>query len=529
MKRWVFYGLAFCMPAAMAQTTPSPGQSPRLAALDQQGFLQLLVARSVEVEYSQLNTEVTRRLMQGEAGLYEANFIMGLRGDGRRRQRTAEERTQNFSTAGTAVLEENGRTNEFGVRSKLPWGSEVSLSYKPTSKTNNLIPQNNSGRYDTEYNTLLNLSVKQPLLRNAGRAITETDLQVAELENKISLQQLSQQFLKSSIDGLGLYWQLYRAEATLALRQSAYTSTKELLEDAKARTQAGKLPASAVLEVQGVLLNRQAEVTRSQQALREAQGKVATALNLVWLSQNPLSARPKWVAQDDSALQTPPVSERALHLWPAYQIAQLKLAQAQARLNFARNQMKPVMDLVMGYSGTGYDSKSQAARTTALHSKFPDWYLGVNVEIPLQGNQKAKHQYLAQNSRVSQAELELEAIETSFLNDLNVRHNDLLLARNVLSISHDEVAIRQTLYDNERQRHQIGVGLLGTLIQKQVDLTEAQQRLLENKIRFEVAFATWQYTQSSLLNDHQIQVSAHDASPDTLQNAPREKTQATAP
>lgn len=529
MKRWVFYGLAFCVPVAMAQTTPITGQMPGLAVLDQQRFLQLLVARSVEVEYSQLNTEVTRRLMQGEGGLYEANFIMGVRGDGRRRQRTAEERTQSFSTAGTAVLEENGHTDEFGVRSKLPWGSEVSISYKPTRKTNNLIPQNNSGQYDTEYNTLVNLTVKQPLLRNAGRNVTETDLLVAELENKISLQQLTQQIFKSSIDGLGLYWQLYRAEATLALRQSAYDSTLKLLEDAKARNKAGKLPASAILEVRGVLLNRQAEITRSQQALREAQGKVATALNIVWQPNQPLSTQPKWGEQDDSMANKPPSSEQALQLWPPYQIAQLKLAQAQTRLNFARNQMQPVVDLVMGYSGTGYDYKGQAARSTALQGKFPDWYLGVNVEIPLQGNQKAKEQYFAQNARLSQAQLEVSAIETSFSNDVSVRHNDLLLARDVLNASREEVAIRQTIYENEQKRHQIGVGLLGTLIQKQVDFTEAQQRQLENQIRFEVAFATWQYIQSSLLNAHQIQIAAQEIAQDKSTEIPQETRQANGP
>nr|WP_315168080.1 TolC family protein [uncultured Limnohabitans sp.] len=529
MKRWVFYGLAFCLPTALAETTSVTEQLPRLAKLDQQGFLQLLVARSVEVEFSQLNTEVTQRLMQAEAGLYEVSLTMGLRGEGRRRQRTATERTQNFSTAATEVLDENANTDEFGIRSKLPWGSEVSLSYKPTRKTNNLIPQINSGQYDTEYNTSLSLTVKQPLLRNAGRNVTETDLAVAELERKIALQQFSQQLFKSSIDGLGLYWQLYRAEATLTLRQSAYTSTLALVEDSKWRIEAGKLPASAVLEIHGALLNRQAEVTRSQQALREAQARVATALNMVLDPNYPLSTHPKWVEQNDSMLHRPLVFEQALQLWPPYQIAQLKLAQAQIRLNFARNQMRPVMDLIMGYSGTGYDYKGQAARTTALQNKFPDWYLGVNVEIPLQGNQKATQQYFAQNARLSQAQLEVTAIETSFSNDLSVRHNDMLSARKVLNASRDEVAIRQTLYDNELKRHQIGVGLLSTLIQKQIDFTEAQQRQLENQIRFEVALATWQYTQSSLFNEHQIQLTSRDVSQDTARETATQTTRTTDP
>ena len=478
----------------------------QLASLDQQGFLQLLVQRSVEVQYSRLNTEVTGHLKQGEAGLYETTFYMGVRQEGRNRQRTADERIQNVSTASTAVLEETGHTDEIGIRNKLPWGTDLSLSFKVARKTNNIIPQYNSGKYDSEYNTLLNLTLKQPLLRNSGRGVTETDRRVAELEHQVSLQQLNQQILKTGIDGLSLYWQLYRAEATLSLRQNAYRSTQALVADAKARIEAGKLAASSALDVQGVLLNRQAEVTRSQQAVIEARGKLATALNLAWDGSKPLVTRPRLQPLDALLPQEPGAPDAALGLWPPYQIAQLKFEQAQTRLNYAQNQMQPLADFVMAYSGTGYDYRAQAARATAEQSSFPDWYVGVNVEFPLQGNQKAQQQYLAQNARLTQAELEMASIKTSFANDLEIRHSDLLQARDVLKASHEEVALRQTLFNNERQRHQIGVGLLGSLIQKQVDLTEAQQRLLENQIRFEISLATWQYTQGSLLSAHQIQV-----------------------
>jgi hypothetical protein len=38
-----------------------------------------------------------------------------------------------------------------------------------------------------------------------------------------------------------------------------------------------------------------------------------------------------------------------------------------------------------------------------------------------------------------------------------------------------------------------------------LEMMEAQVRLLDNRIRYEVALATWRYTQGSLLNDHLIQ------------------------
>ena len=74
MKRWVLLGLAFCMAAAMAQMAPAAGP-PCVAALNQQDFLQLLVERSVEVQYSQLTTEEASHLMQGEAGMYESTLV----------------------------------------------------------------------------------------------------------------------------------------------------------------------------------------------------------------------------------------------------------------------------------------------------------------------------------------------------------------------------------------------------------------------------------------------------------------------
>jgi outer membrane protein TolC len=236
--------------------------------------------------------------------------------------------------------------------------------------------------------------------------------------------------------------------------------------------------------------------------------KLAIALNVTWNESTSLSTQPLMQPINSTLTKAPTAPEAALNLWPPYQIAQLKFEQAQTRLIYAKNQMHPQADFVLGYSGTGYDNRASAARATAEQSSYPDWYFGVNIELPLKNNQKAQQQFLAQSTRLTQAELELEAIKNSFSNDLAVRHSDLLQTRTVLIASHDEVTLRKTLFDNERQRHQLGVGLLGSLIQKQVDLTEAQQRLLENRIRFEIALATLQYTQGILLSEHQIQIAA---------------------
>ena len=491
-------------------TTTGEALAPSLGALSPDSFLRMLIARSVEIRYSKLNTDVTWHLREGEASLYEPTAFMGIRKEGRNRQRTPDERLQNSYSAGTAILDENAKSNEIGIRSKLPTGAEVSLSYKESGKNNNLISQTSA--YDTEYTTLLNLTLKQPLMRNAGRSITETDRRVAELEYKIALEQLIQQTLKSSIDGLNLYWQLHRAQETYKLRQEAISSTEALVADANARVAAGKAPANSVLELRSVMLNREAELARSYQALHEAQNKLSTALNGTWSETKSTGTAPQLHVSDSRILADIPSLEDMLNLWSPYQIALLKQQQAQTRLNFAKNQSLPLVDFVISYGGTGFNNKLQDASKVAVDGTYPDWYVGVNFEVPLGGNQKAKEQFLAQSARLTQSELELQAIRNSFTNDMNIRLGDLKNALEIMELSKKEIKLRQNIFDNERQRVQIGSGSLSNLIQKHIDFIESKQRLLENQIRYEVARAMWQYTLGSLLTDNGIQVSDQSVS-----------------
>ena len=160
MKRWVLFGLALYTSSAMAQNALANGYSPSFTGLNQQLFLQLLIQRSVELQYSQMNADVSRHLMQSEAGLYETVSFMGVRKESRLRQRSASEQAQSLAASSVTNLDESGNTSELGIRNRLPTGGEISLSYKIISKTNNLIPQYNNGEYDTEHNAWLNLTLK---------------------------------------------------------------------------------------------------------------------------------------------------------------------------------------------------------------------------------------------------------------------------------------------------------------------------------------------------------------------------------
>jgi outer membrane protein TolC len=80
------------------------------------------------------------------------------------------------------------------------------------------------------------------------------------------------------------------------------------------------------------------------------------------------------------------------------------------------------------------------------------------------------------SARVEQSDTEIAAIRQAFLNDRRAK----LMARDQLLRETDltgrEVQTRQALLDDERQRFNAGLGLLGNLLQ-------AEQELLESRIR----------------------------------------------
>lgn len=488
-------------PPSSPVVDPAAGQP---VAMGPSKFLKLLVERSVEIQYARKSAEVSHFLAEGERGLYEPTAFITPRIEGRRRQRTAEEITQNIFTQNEPVLTEQGRSGEIGLRQKLPSGAEMAISYKFSRKSNNLISL--TATQDTEFNASLNLTIKQPLLRNAGRSITETDLKISELEDQVAAQQFQQQISKSAIEGLAQYWQVYREQAMVQLLQDSIIKTEDLIASTRARAKAGLVADSTALEAQSALLNRQAELARGERYLKESQSRLATMLDLDWSSSWTLFVSPTPTEESPPTTIEDPSDQKSLNQWHPYQVANLKLQQARVRLAFAANQTRPSVDFVMSYAGTGYSLDPIDTRNTAFQRRFPDWYVGINVEIPIKGNQRAQQHVLAQQARLEQATVDVDAIERSFMNDLRIRRKALDLALLNLNANRDEEKLRQEIFNIEQRRMRLGIGSLGETIRRYFELVDASKHLIESRANYETAAATLMYTQGKLLSAHGILV-----------------------
>lgn len=490
---------------ALASGFPAQGE----VLLSPKRLVQLTVALNAEVLYADLQAEVAAALRRAEQSLYDPTVYSSYTYEDRDRKRTVEEQQASlFNPNPIDVLYEEVNTAETGVRSRLPTGGEVSLGYRLSERKNNIISGDASGDFlDSESDGSLTLSLKQPLLRGFGRDVTETDLRVAELELDISKLQYEQQLLRSIADAINAYWSLYRAYAVMAIRRDALDNARAIEQDVQRRVDGGRVAGDDLLEAQISVASRQAEVSRAEQLVSDAEAKIKTLLSISGGEHADLHFQP---ARDPRTGQEVGPSfderyQRALETWPSYQIAQLRRRQEDLRLVYAADQRKPVLNFVLGYSTTSLDTEAGVAFKAAFNDTYPDWHVGLSFEMPL-GNRRADSEFRAQQERAAQADLQIENVKHTLGNELRARYQQVDSAFNEVQQLEAEVALRTRLLESAQTQYRLGKLRLGQMLEREDDLNESRQRLVESAARLELARVAMLLAESRLLQTYEIEV-----------------------
>ncbi|MDO9225374.1 MAG: TolC family protein [Pseudomonadota bacterium] len=512
-----------CASAAMAAEVVVPTAGGAIAeppAIPIQGtweitptrLLQQILARNADALYARLQSRVAGQLLAAESALGEPISYASLRHEDRFRQRTAQERISGFSTQNE--LDELVDTLEIGVRERLSTGGEISLAYRYTDRRNNIIRSTSTTGNPAEYDGALTLTLKQPLLRGYGAAAVDADRQVAELEQAISRQQYKQQVLKASSDALTAYWQLYKAHELKRMREDARDNARRSLDDVRALLAAGRVSRTVTSETQALLGLRNVEVLRAEQGINEAEARVKNLLNLPGHTYAGLRLKPVLSAETRDVIGAPadatPLTEtrlnEVLEAWPPWQVSQLRRRQSQVRLDYARNQVKPSLDVIASCSTTRLANASGDVTDNVFSRRYPDCYLGLNMELPLQGNRRAGAQHSAQQLRVAQSDLELEAVRGAMANDLLSRQALLTNAISEVEEIRRDVSLREQLLEAERVQMGLGLSRLAQVIERENALNESRARLLDSITRQELARTALRLADGSLLRRHAIEL-----------------------
>ncbi|MEO0511617.1 MAG: TolC family protein [Planctomycetota bacterium] len=378
---------------------------------------------------------------------------------------------------------------EPGVDIPIVTGGRATVSL-PTQRVDQLNP---FAVLNPSWETDLNVSLSQPLLRNAGRRATTFRLRVAALNDAAAQAQTRVRVISTLASVNQAYWRLYQARQTLEIRQTQFESNRELLGRAERLFEAGTVPEIDVLRAQSGVASSLDGIIRSERDVLTGQRELKRLLNMDRLGVDTgtlieLTTEPDPVefVFDTDELLALAVENRA----ELYEL-ELRLAIDQSQVEFDRNQLKPILDLFASYRVNGLDNDYGEAVQNALDRPIQDDItVGVTANVPI-GNRAAearlRRSLLTRIQRVATRDAREQAITQEVLDavdSLRAAWQSLLAARQSVATAARELSA-------EQRRFEVGATTA-------IDVLDATGRLAEQRASEAAALTGYQLAQVDL-------------------------------
>jgi len=191
---------------------------------------------------------------------------------------------------------------------------------------------------------------------------------------------------------------------------------------------------------------------------------------------------------------------------PEYLATSRKIERENIRIEYAKNQSWPQLDLKASYGLNGLDSTASGAWRDLEDADFDSWSIGLELRIPLRGGLEGKSQLEKVKLQKKQALLELKAIEVSLANSVDSAVQNVANAGEQVHYSFQVVDLEKRLLDVELLRLAAGKSNSRLVLDKEEDYREAQEAQLDSLMNYNNAILDLELAQGVLLMRHGIEV-----------------------
>ena len=237
------------------------------------------------------------------------------------------------------------------VTETIPLGGTVTLGL-----TSAMTNTNQTGTtINPRYNSQLQFSFSQPLLRNFGVQMTQRDIVVARNNLDVSEIQFAQTVQNTIYQVIEAYWNLVYSVENLKVQQKSLDLAKDFLAKNERSVEIGTLAPIDVLAAQSEVATREANILSAEAAVKAGEDEMKNLLNFTPEEENGL--------QDVVALDSPRFEERKIEVDEALQVAmdkrpdlrisRINLKTGDLNLRYAKNQLLPSLSLNASYASPG--------------------------------------------------------------------------------------------------------------------------------------------------------------------------------
>ncbi|HKE58379.1 MAG TPA: TolC family protein [Pyrinomonadaceae bacterium] len=508
--------------------------------------IQLALENNNDINASRIGVEMAEHDLTAARGAYDPKFTSETFF-----QHTTTPFTS-FLSGSSGSLKQNDFTSGVGFSGDTPRGGG---KYRFDFSSSRLSSNNFFNALNPAVSSSLSLSYTQPLLR--GRKIDENRRRIEIAKKNLTLTdvQFRQEATTVIINVEQAYWELVYALRNLQVQSDAVKQTRAQVETNKRQVKKGVLAPIDVVEAEAHVKIYEQNVYAAQEAVTRTENALKTLMLPdrkadLW-SRALLPTTP--VALDAPHLELPDAVSAALA--NRFELAELKTGKEINDINnrFYRDQVKPQVDLMVGYSSNGYAGTptdpsqnplftsvksleqrvaelSQQAGLPALPSSSlttvpsnlngaygrslgnmlgqdnPTVSVGVRITLPLK-NRTAKAELahsLAEGRQIATNRTKMEQlIEADVRNTMQVVRS---VEARLAAAEAARVAAEQQ-YTSEQRKFQAGMSTVFLVLQRQTDLTTARGREVQTQTDLSQAIAQLQRAMGNTFRYHNVAVS----------------------
>lgn len=481
------------------------GEPLRLGIKD---FIALVKEKNERIISQQLEWSIREDAVTGERSIFEPDLVSSYVHQKSLTRSTAEEfisRSSTLSKGGDPSLY-NARNNYYkaAVEKLLQPGTRVRLEYNLDDLSNSQSDLIELGL--SQYRTFVGINLEQPLLKNGGIKTVMAGIHIAEAEADIAFQTYRQKMIEEIFEAASSYWDLYLAQEKHKARQDSVRIAEELLKHNQEWVDAGKMAENEILEAEAGLALRRSMEKAAEQDVVSATNRVRT-----FFSSSVAETEHQVLATDRPQFQKIDATfgrsiEKAFNLRPDYISGLKKVEREGVRIAFANNQRWPQVDIKASYGLNGLDTSPRSSYKDARSCDFETWHVGLELRIPLGGDQKSKSGLEAAKKRKKQALLEIKGVEVVMANETDTAVRNLHNSYKQVLHFADAVRLREHLLKVEVERFKGGKSDSRLLLEREEDLLKAKEAELESLMNYTKACLGLEKVEGSLLLSHGIEV-----------------------
>jgi outer membrane protein TolC len=412
----------------------------------------------------------------------------------------------NLQIYGVPLLQLNTGQANFTYSQAFATGTSISFEFNNSRQTTNSPFFNLSPALGSMYR----FSFQQQLLSGFGFGPNLRYLHIANNDKKISDIAFKDQVIATITQIADIYWDLVNAYEQAEVNEQSLNFAQRSLDNAKKQLQLESIPEMDVMRAEAEVSKRDQDLTVARTSLQLQELLIKNALTRS-LDDPLLEAMPVVPTDRLQSVQASPAQPmqdliaEALRDRPELAESDVDLINRQISRKAAKNALLPSLSLVGFYGGSGlagplnpvYNIPGEPNSSTvptdfagALQNAFnntaPDYYIGVNLNIPIR-NRVAKADQYRSELEYRQAELRREQLRKQI--KIEVRNAEYALEQTAARVDAARKArdLAQRTFEITQKERDLGAGSTYQTMTAQRDLSLAELDLVTAMTVYEKA------------------------------------------